>query len=265
LIAFSVSFAALYAFLVVRELVRHNGRYQISRLAQLLNVPFLRLPARINNQTRLLQFQKSVELFAMKLRKQKAQFNYETVAVLNGSNSTNDMLFLQGLAVSLSKVGDKVLILDLDLHRQMMKYELARQLDFSDSKSLADIEEISASRKTPAALLNALSSNFYSLTPDENVQFFDFAGTPEDLFSFFHSKAFVSVIDVIKKQDYDWILCKTPVLTTDADAFSILSFADASIMLTSKKASLNSISSAIEQVYDLENSVVGILSDEGVA
>lgn len=139
----------------------------------------------------------------------------KTITICSGTPSVGKTTIAINLAISMSRLGWKILLIDTDLRKPNSYKRLNQQLKYG----LSDIME--GDMQFNEALCNTDIPNFYYLSSGENCI------NPLEVMS---SAKFEELISEVKEQ-FDFVLFDTPALLSVIDGALVASKTDASIII----------------------------------
>jgi hypothetical protein len=267
LFIFSLLFLPFLTYLcfVVYEQIRQNRLCNLQELERNFGVTALTVIPWIGSKKpmslRLEILSNIYNTFALKLKASRDTASPDKKIFVLASLFTQterNFYALQSLALSLAKMNEKVLIVDLNLSHSFLRYQLASQLDLEDSLPGLELVNAVSSAKTPAAVQKVLQNNIYQTEAHQNVYFFDLFESLEDNFEFFNTQGFLTLVDSLKASDFDWILCDAPPLLKGTETFSLVRKMDGVVLLVEKDSHRSQVYDTIHHIHQLQGSVAGI-------
>jgi capsular exopolysaccharide synthesis family protein len=161
----------------------------------------------------------------------------KTIMITSTYSGEGKSFFSRNLAMSLASLGKKTLLIDLDMRKSIMN----ETLNINPGKGIAMYlanDQIS---------LNEVVDK--SKTFDPNLDIIPIKAFPPNPAELLISPRLDELFELVKKEDYDYIIVDTPPIGLVSDAFYITKFADASIYVVRANYTNKSSLSQIQTYY----------------
>lgn len=259
LIVFTCLFLLIYFFSVVRQFIRDTSEVRLLHDLQRVDIPiFEKFKASLNT----VQERQSYDTFAYRLNHYRQKNDLKTLLVSDEEDVRKSAYCLQNIALSLGKLGHKILILDLNYEISALRFDLASTLNLEDSKAYTDL---AGKGYTLSALKKYVADNTYAINGYENIFFFDLFKIEQPVFEFYNSKGFEQLLGYLKETGYDWVLASAPTLVSRSELLAVSSHFDGLVVNTELIKNADKLRTRLAALDDLGCPISGILVRQEVA
>lgn len=170
--------------------------------------------------------------------------NLKTIMITSSTQGEGKTTTISNVAISLSTLGKKVIIIDSDLRRP----RIHKAFNLTNNKGLTD-----------ALLENSSYKEYIQKGPGENLYILTAGQIPPNPSEMLSSNSMKKLIEEIK-EEYDYVLIDAPPVVIVTDAAIISTFADGVILVcASGEAEIEIIKRAKENLQKVNANILGVV------
>lgn len=199
---------------------------------------------------------------ALNLKAQRNALNKNAVVFSPLNESRDPAFILANLGFCLAQGGDRVLLIDADLHHPGLHEAFNHPLDYEQGlpELINSVSEL-LHRKKDTQVQDILDLAHSVATPSgihPQLQYLNAGLAMENTFEFLNSKS-VDVLLNVLKAGYDWVLISVPPLLKRPDCSILLGYADGLLLLTDPKSRGADILAAQRKVERIGTMTYGVI------